>query len=133
MNTKVMIAFSNMIYSAGVKKLLEGTVDFEVADVFRTSELKTGANPYSMIKSFEPDAILVDLITLYNQFGDVGQVHGMRLILLDTGCGEDNITSAVADKGLKGVLAGNSTPLLLKKAISSVAKGGVWFSRIGLV
>lgn len=133
MNTKVMIAFSNMIYSEGVKKLLEGMVDFEVSDVFRTSELKTGSNPYGMIKSFEPDVILVDFMTLYNEFGDVGQAHGMRLILLDTGCGEGNITSAVADKGLKGVLAGNSTPLILKKAISSVARGGVWFSRLGLV
>ncbi len=132
MNTKVMLAFSNMIYSAGVKKLLEGA-DFEVADVFKTSELKTGTNPYSMIKSFEPDVILVDFITLYNEFGDVGQAHGMRLILLDTGCGKDNITSAVTDKGLKGVLAGNSTPIRLKKAISSVARGGVWFSKTGLV
>ncbi len=132
MNTKVMIAFSNMIYSAGVKKLLEGA-DFEIADVFKTSELNTGTNPYGMIKSFEPDVILIDFITLYNEFGDVGQAHGMRLILFDTGCGEDNITSAVADKGLKGVLAGNSTPILLKKAISSVARGGVWFSRTGLV
>ena len=133
MNTKVMIAFSNMIYSEGVKKLLESTVDFEVSDVFKTSGLKAGTNPYGMIKSFEPDVILVDFITLYNEFGDVGQAHGMRLVLLDTGCGEDNITSAVADKGLKGVLAANSTPLILKKAISSVAKGNVWFSRIGLV
>jgi DNA-binding NarL/FixJ family response regulator len=133
MNTKVMIAFSNMIYSEGVKKLLEGAADPEVADVFITSGLKTGTNPYGMIKSFEPDVILVDFITLYNEFGDVGQARGMRLVLLDTGCGEDNITSAVTDKGLKGVLAGNATPLILKKAISSVARGGVWFSRIGLV
>ncbi len=133
MNTKVMIAFSNMLYSEGVKKLLEGTVDFEVADVVKTGVLKAGTSPYNMIKSFEPDVILVDFITLYNEFGEIGQAHGMRLLLFDTGCGPDNITSAIADKGLKGVLTGNSTPLLLKKAISAVNKGGVWFSQLSLV
>jgi len=133
MSTKVMIAFSNMIYSEGVKKLLETTADFNVANVFETSLLEAGTNPYDMIRSFEPDVILVDLMTLYNEFGEIGQANGMRLILLDTGCGQDIITSAVAVKGLKGVLGGNSTPLLLKKAISSVAKGGVWLSKIGLV
>ena len=133
MNTKVMIAFSNMIYSEGVKNLLEGTAGSGPADVFTTCVLKTGTGPYETIETFGPDVILVDLITLYNEFGETGQAPGMRLILFDTGCGPGVIAAAVAAKGLKGVLTGSSTPLLLKKAISAVAKGGVWFSEISLV
>ena len=129
MDTKVMIAFSNMICSEGVKNLLDGKAASGADDLFSACVLMTGAGPYDMIKAFGPDVILVDLITLYNEFGETGQAPGMRLVLLDTGCGPDVITAAVAAKGLKGVLTGNSTPLLLKEAISAVAMGGVWFSR----
>mgnify|MGYP001560206959 CR=1 FL=1 len=125
MSIKVMVAFSNVLFSEGVKMLLEGadSEDFKVEEVF-----KAGSSPYKMIEDFVPDVILIDLITLYNEFGEIGQGHKLNLILLDSGCGPDNIASAIAAKKLKGVLAENTSPPLLKRAIRAVADGGEWFN-----
>jgi len=124
MSIKVMIAFSNILFSEGVRMLLEGTEDLKVAGV-----LSVGGSPYEMVKALRPDVILVDLITLYNEFGEAGPKREMRLILFDSGCGPDNIASAITAKGLKGVLAGNTAPPLLKRAIRAIAEGGEWLQQ----
>lgn len=127
MNVKVMVAFSNMLFSEGVCKVLK-----DVAGIEAVEALKPGENPGNMVESFKPDIILVDFTTLYNAFGDIGASHGMRLILLDTCCGEENIISAVLSKGIKGVLVGNATPAVLKKAVRAVAQGEVWLDKVNV-
>ncbi len=122
MSVKVMVALSNGILSEGVKKLLEGSGGVKVEGI-----LETGSDPYPIIRSSGPDVILVDFMTLYNGFGEIGAKHDMKLILLDTGCGQENISSAIASRGLKGVMAKNSTAECLKKAIKTVAEGGTCF------
>jgi DNA-binding NarL/FixJ family response regulator len=126
MSIKVMIAFSNILFSEGVKMLLEddGSENFKVEDV-----LKVGSSPYEMIEALKPDVILIDLITLYNEFKEAGPKSEMKLILFDSGCGPDNIASAITAKGLSGVLAGNTDPPLLKRAIRAVAEGGEWLDQ----
>lgn len=127
MGIKVMIAFSNILFSEGVKMLLEGSEDFKVEGV-----VKVGASPYEMIESIKPDVILVDFMTLYNEFREAGPKSDLKLILFDSGCGQDNIASAVDSKGLKGVLTGNTAPPLLKRAIRAVAEGGEWLDQAGI-
>lgn len=126
MSIKVMIAFSNILFSEGVKMLLEGdgSENFKVEGV-----LKVGSSPYEMIEAIKPDVILVDFMTLYNEFEEAGPKREMKLILFDSGCGPDNITSAITAKGLRGVLTGNTDPPLLKKAIRAVAEGGEWLNQ----
>lgn len=118
MSIKVMIAFSNILFSEGVKTLLEGSKDLKVEGV-----LRVGGSPAEMIEALKPDVILVDLITLYNEFGEAGPKREMKFILFDSGCGPDNIASAVTAKGLKGVLTGNTSTPHLKRAIRAVAEG----------
>ncbi|MBI5492753.1 MAG: response regulator transcription factor [Deltaproteobacteria bacterium] len=123
---KVMVAFSNTLFAEGVKRLLEGSEDIRVTEI-----LKPGAAAYKAAEAARPDIILVDFTTLYNVFGEAGP-NGMRFILFDTLCGEDNIISAVITRGLKGVLMGNSTAPLLKKAIRAVAEGEIWLDKLNV-
>lgn len=121
---KVLLAFSNLLFAEGIRKVLEGSEDIRVAEV-----LKPGRDTAEVMDSLRPDCALVDFTTLFNAFGEPCAA-GNRFILIDTGCGEDNIISAVITKGLKGVLAANSTPLLLKKAVRAVAGGEIWLDKV---
>src|SRR3990172_9993393 len=123
---KVMLAFSNMLFSEGILRLLEGSEDIKVIEIMRP-----GSDPAAGIEAARPDVVLVDFTTLFNGFGDLG-MDANKFILVDTSCGEDNIISAVLTKGLKGVLVGSSTPLLLKKAIREVAGGEIWLDKIDI-
>lgn len=123
MSINIMIAFSNMLFSKGVEKILEGQDDIKVSGVLKSDE-----SPDEMLKTSKPDVILVDFNTLYNMF-ELSPKHGRNFILFDTCCGEENIVSAVINKGLKGVLGSNSTPELLKKAIRAVAEGEIWLDK----
>lgn len=127
MNIKVMVAFSNAIFSEGVSRLMDDAGEIRVAGV-----LKPGFDPFKMIESIKPDIILVDFTTLYNVFGEIGPSHNFRVILLDTNCGEENIISAVVTKGIKGVIMGNSTAPLLKKAVKAVSEGEVWLDKVNV-
>lgn len=119
---KIYIALSNVVLSEGVKKLLEGEKDINIIGI-----LNFGENASIKIKSLKPDIFLVDLTSLYNFFGDTAG-HDKKFILFDTLCGEENITRAVLAKEIKGVLMGDASPLLLKKAIRAVARGEVWLN-----
>lgn len=127
MNIKVMIAFSNLLFAEGVKKLLESSEDIRVVEIS-----KPGSAPSKTLDSFKPDVILVDFTTLYNGFTEVGQNHDLKLILFDTNCGEVNIISAVITKNLKGVLTGNSEPPVLKKAVRAVSEGELWLDKVSV-
>jgi DNA-binding NarL/FixJ family response regulator len=121
---KVMLAFSNLLFSEGIQRLLEGSEDIKVVDMARP-----GSELQARLEAVMPDVVLVDFTTLFNGFGDL-DAGANRFILVDTSCGEDNIISAVLTKGLKGVLVAGSTPLLLRKAIREVAGGEIWLDKI---
>jgi len=120
---KIYIALSNCVLSEGVGKLLKEEKDIKIIGI-----LNFGENAYLKIKSLKPDIILVDLTSLYNYFGDLIKGHDRKFILFDTFCGEENITRAVLTKEIKGVLMGDASPLLLKRAIRAVAKGEMWLN-----
>jgi DNA-binding NarL/FixJ family response regulator len=124
MAIKIMLAFSNMLFSEGIKGLLANNNDFEVVDI-----LKVGASPDKILESSKPDVILVDLITLYNAFPKTEGIDDWNVILMDTCCGEDNIISAVLTKRVSGVLLSEATPALFKKAIKAVSRGEVWLDK----
>lgn len=121
MAIKVMIAFSNILFSEGVGRLLDDEKDIAVSYLDFTD-----GDIYKKIKTSKPDVILVDFTALYNNF-EKGGDH--KFILFDTYCGEENIISAVLSKGVKGVIPGNTPATLLKKAIRSIAGGEVWFDK----
>jgi len=122
----VVVAFSNMLFSEGICKLLENDDEIKIADV-----LKPGIEQNSVkLDSLSPDVILVDLTTLYNTFANnMDTAKKGRFILFDTDCGRENIVSAILTKKINGVLLGHATPSLLKKSIRAVAKGDIWIDK----
>ncbi len=124
MAIKVMIAFSNILFSEGVGRLLDDEEDIAVSSLdFFDGDI------YKKIKISKPDVILVDFTALYNNFNNFEKGGENKFILFDTHCGEENIISAVLSKGIKGVIPGNTSTLLLKKAIRVVAGGEVWLDK----
>lgn len=120
---KVMAAFSNMLFSEGVARLLEDDESVEVDCL-----LEAGSEcPREYAELC--DVILTDFAALDLSFSnlDVSKKHGF--ILFDTDCGQDNIASAIMSRNISGVLLGNATLPFLRKAIRAVAKGEVWIDR----
>ncbi len=128
MSIKVMLAFSNMLFSEGISKILEHEKDIAVVHT-----LRSGSNANSELwNSINPDVVLVDLTTLYNGLADLEGLDTEKkhpFILLDTNCGKDNIVSAILKKKVSGVLLGDSDSALLKKAIRAVARGDIWIDK----
>lgn len=128
MSIKVMIAFSNRIFSEGISRILENEKDIAVVKT-----LNSGSKMSSGIwSSVSPDVVLVDLTTLYNGLTNHEGFDSDKkppFILLDTNCGKDNIVSAILKKRVSGVLLGDSDSALLKKAIRAVAKGDIWIDK----
>lgn len=128
MSIKVMLAFSNTIFSEGVSKILEHEKDIAVVKTLRSGSRVSS----ELWSSISPDVVLVDLTTLYNGLSDLEGLDTEKkhqFILLDTNCGKDNIVSAILKKKVSGVLLGDSGSALLMKAIRAVAKGDIWIDK----
>ncbi|MBI1911419.1 MAG: response regulator transcription factor [Deltaproteobacteria bacterium] len=122
MDIKVTVAFSNLLFSEGIARLLEDD------DSFAISLTEAGTEyPPDLFES--SDVILTDFTALYNNFPNLEASKKYGFILFDTDCGRENIMSAIVSKNLSGVLMSNATVPVLKKAIRSVAKGEVWIDR----
>lgn len=121
MPMKVMLAFSNLLFSEGIARLLEDDKNLHV------DMLKGGMEQQiKCIESNKPDIVLLDIITLYNVLSDVRPTQKMAFILVDTGCSEENIISAFMSGRLSGILMANANSTLLRKAIAAVAGGEIW-------
>jgi len=123
---KVIVALSNLIFSEGVCKLLEGRKDIVISEV-----LKPDAS-YSAEKlgAMGPDVVVTDLASLYNNFPGLGDAKTKyRFILLDTNCGRENIITAFLNKKICGVVMSNSNTDHLVKAICGVVKGEIWIDK----
>jgi len=124
MTIKVLIAFSNRLFSEGVSLLVASDKNIEVVGILENSQI-----PYSVVETLSPDIILVDFTSLYNVFKNPFRSDNIKFILFDTACGEDNITSAIVTRDVKGLVLGDSPPELLTKAIQAVASGEVWLDK----
>ncbi len=127
MSIKVMVAFSNMLFSEGVKALLAGAPGINSVEV-----LKAGTSPPKTAGGAELGIMLVDYAALYGPAGEHANERSWKLMLVDTGCGEDSIVSAFISRGLKGVLMGDATSQTLKKALKAVADGEIWLDKLNV-
>jgi DNA-binding NarL/FixJ family response regulator len=124
MSVRILLAFSNMLFTEGIRRILEDEKSIKVTEV-----LAAGVNcTDEMLKSINPDVILIDFVTLYNGFNSVSTGKN-KYILLDTLCGKDNIISTILSKKLSGVLLKDASPRLLKKAVKAVSSGDVWIDK----
>ena len=122
-NVRVILAFSNMLFSEGIRRILAGVPNINVVDILRHEKVCQAET----LKAKQCDILLVDITTLYNSFLDIEKVEGKpKVILLDTNCGKENIITAVLEKRLSGVLLGHESVPQMLKAIETVLKGQIW-------
>lgn len=122
MGIRVMVAFSNNLFSEGVTRILENEIDIEADYILAGSG-------FTIEDIDSADVVLTDFPTLYGSFVSFDTSRKNGFILIDTDCGKDNIISAIMAKNLSGVLLGNATSAVLKRAIRSVARGEVWMDK----
>jgi len=122
-NIRVMMAFSNMLFSEGLSRILAEDSSITVTEILKNGEICSAER----LESSKNDIVLTDFTTLYNSMPCLDSAADMpAVILLDTNCGKENIISAVLKKKVSGVLLGDASVALLKKAIRAVASGEVW-------
>ncbi|MBI5588080.1 MAG: response regulator transcription factor [Deltaproteobacteria bacterium] len=117
MHIRVLLAFSNMLFSTGIEKILESDPSIKIVRILRPKEVLNSLRD-------KPDIILADLISLYNYIDKSCLASPGKLILLDTECGKVNIAAAIANKGVGMVLPQHSMPEDLLRAIKRVANEG---------
>lgn len=122
MGIRVMVAFSNNLFSEGVTRLLEEEIDIE-ADYIHAG------SGFTIEDIDSADVVLTDFPTLYGSLSSVDTSRKKGFILVDTDCGKDNIISAIMARNLSGVLLGNASVPVTKRAIRSVARGEVWMDK----
>lgn len=123
MSIKIVLAFSNLLFSKGIATLLDGERDITISAVLNPNdELYV-----EQIEALESHIVLTDFTTLYNSFPGL-EAAGKRpgFILIDTKCGSENLVAAVLKKKIAGVLMGLSDREMLLKAIRAVVKGEIW-------
>ena|SRR3972149_930977 len=118
---RVALVFSNLHFSVGIKRLLadDNQMTFYVS-------CGSGAAEIQRIKSFKPDVVLTDFFMLYNKLEPLCNEDGLKIVLFDTQCGENNIIHAVMTKKIRGLINHDDDPQNLGKAIKCVAGGEVW-------
>lgn len=120
MSLKVLLAFSNNLFSEGIAKLLEGQNGIEPCFFNENDDIE------AILKDNAPDIVLLDFITLYGFFANVNPSAKTAFILVDTYCGEENIVSAFVARRVAGILTSETNSELMVKAIDVVSKGEVW-------
>lgn len=126
MTIRVILAFSNRIFSESVKRILENEHDLIVAAI-----LDPGAEyTIEQVERHASQVVLTDIISLYNCFPDLERTdRKVHFVLLDTNCGKETLVSTILKKKINGVLLSDSDQDLLKKCVRSVAKGEVWLDK----
>ncbi len=120
MHVKVLLAFSNNLFSEGITRLL---ADY---DEIESSFLREDDDLDAVLKELSPDIVLLDFITLYGFFANINPTSKMAFILVDTYCGEENIVSAFVSRRVTGILTPETNTEMLVKAINVVSRGEVW-------
>jgi DNA-binding NarL/FixJ family response regulator len=123
MAVKVLLAFSNNIFSEGIARLLNDDGDIT------TEVLNHATNTIKSLKPYEADIVLLDFITLFNTFTDVKPTKKTSFLLVDTCCGDENIVSAFLTSKVAGILMGDTDGELLCRAIHSVYDGEIWVDK----
>ncbi len=123
MAVKVLLAFSNHIFSEGIARLLSDDSDIE------TDYLDNGTDKVESLESYDADVVLLDFITLFNTFTDVMPTNKTSFLLVDTCCGDEIIVSAFLTSKVAGILMGDTATELLRRAIHSVYEGEIWVDK----
>lgn len=118
---KIILAFSNNLITKGLELLLQREKGLTITAELNPSELNT------RIIRERPDIAIVDFYVLINYVPD--SIERTKIILLDTGCGDENINFAFVSRGISGLMKMDAQESDLMKAIDHVMEGLLWIDR----
>jgi len=120
----ILIFFSNNLISKGIACLLAHEETIRLHTVSNATDFADD------IINKRPNVVIVDFFILTNFIPE--SMDGLKVLLLDTGCGEDNINYAFISKKISGVIGMNTDERMLVKAIHTVYKDNLWIGRTGI-
>lgn len=117
----IMLCFSNVLIGEGMRCLLSGKVDGTVHVVSDPSSLG------DRLKDTDPDILLIDFYILEAYLP--GKTGRTKVLLLDTGCSEQQINHALIIKNVIGIIDMNTDVNMFKRALAAVNRGQIWVRR----
>lgn len=117
----ILVCFGNRLITDGMRCILASEPDITVRSAGDAAALSEA------LREENPDILLVDFFVLENYLpGDSGKT---KVLLLDTGCNEQQINHALIIRNVTGIIDMNTDMGLLRKAIAAVKNGQVWLRR----
>ncbi len=126
MALKLVIADDHPLLIDGLKKLLEEIQDIEVI-----ASAENGWELISILRKTSVDMVLLDL-----QMPKMDGIDSLKIlkkdfpklkILVFTNYGQPKLIKEIKTLGANGYLLKNSSSIILKEAVASVATGNTWF------
>ena len=117
----MIVCFSNRLITDGMRCILANEPDITVRSADDAAALSKA------LRDKNPDILLVDFFVLENYLPGIS--GKTKVLLLDTGCNEQQINHALIIKNVAGIIDMNTDMNLLRKAIAAVKNGQVWLRR----
>jgi len=117
----ILVCFSNRLITDGMRCILANEPDITVRSADDAAALSKA------LRDKNPDILLVDFFVLEQYRPDIS--GKTKVLLLDTGCNEQQINHALIIKNVTGIIDMNTDMSLLRKAIAAVKNGQVWLRR----
>lgn len=121
----VALAFSGNIITQGIRALLAGEKDFRLLAVSPSADLR------AYLAENQADILIADFIVLANALSS--GLTGMKTILIDTGCGDENIHYAFLSKSINGFIRADADAAMLIKAIRTIRTGHLWIDNRSVI
>ncbi|MDH4232723.1 MAG: hypothetical protein OEW04_11930 [Nitrospirota bacterium] len=117
----ILLYFSNKLISEGIRCILEDEKDIEIRIADDAESLS------DVLQNENPDLLFVNYHVLENYLPPVSDKT--KVLLLDTGCSEQQINYALIIKNVYGIIDRNTDKELLKKAFVKVNDGTLWVKK----
>ena len=118
---KVIASLGNFCISRGIECLLSAEEDIHIRTVADPARL------VNAVRETHPDVVMVDFFVLNNHLPDFPEA--VKVILFDTGCGEENLFYALIAKNISGIIRKDADEYQIRTAIRTILKGDLWIDK----
>jgi DNA-binding NarL/FixJ family response regulator len=117
----VIASLGSFCISRGIECLLSKEEEIRIHTVTDPARL------INAVLEIQPDVIMVDFFVLNNYLPHLPE--DVKVILFDTGCGEENLFYALISKNIAGIIRKDADEYQIRKAITAVLDGSLWIDK----